>query len=242
MIINRVLFLLMLLASPLALATSDQDPWEGFNRAIFAFNDRLDRFIVRPAAVAYGKVTPTAVDQSVTRVFSNAGEPMVVINDLAQLKWKQALSDTARFIINTTVGFFGIFDVATPLGLTKHSEDFGQTLGYWGVGSGPYIILPFLGPKTLRSLTGDIVDQGVGIDSDRVITQSDERLGLFGLRLVDLRSDLIPSEGFISGERYTFIRSAYLQRRQYLVNDGIVFDDFDDDFDDEFYDDFDDEF
>lgn len=234
MAIPRLLVFLTCFITPLALANNQADPWEGFNRSIFAFNDRLDRFIIRPVAVAYGKVTPAVVDQSVTRVFSNAGEPMVIINDLAQFKWRQAVSDTARFLINTTIGFFGVFDVATPLGFQKHNEDFGQTLGYWGVGSGPYIVLPFLGSKTLRSLTGDIADQIIGIDSNRAIDQSDDRLSLLGLRLVDLRSDLIPSEGFISGDRYTFIRSAYLQRREYLVNDGIVFDDFDDDFDDDF--------
>ena len=234
MAVPRLLLLLTCFLSPLVLANNPADPWEGFNRSIFAFNDRLDRFIIRPVAVAYGKVTPAVVDQSITRVFSNAGEPMVIINDLAQFKWRQAVSDTARFLINTTIGFFGVFDVATPLGFQKHNEDFGQTLGYWGVGSGPYIVLPFLGSKTLRSLTGDITDQIIGIDSNRAIDQSNDRLSLLGLRLVDLRSDLIPSEGFISGDRYTFIRSAYLQRREYLVNDGIVFDDFDDDFDDDF--------
>ncbi|MBU2040230.1 MAG: VacJ family lipoprotein, partial [Gammaproteobacteria bacterium] len=137
-----------------------------------------------------------------------------------------------RFLINSTVGFFGVFDVATHIGLPKHDEDFGQTLGYWGVGSGPYLMLPFLGPSTLRDGTGLLIDYQSDLGYTGIGNNYAQEIGLYTVRGVDLRADLIASEGLISGDRYTFIRSFYLQRREYLINDGVVQDEFEDDFDD----------
>ena len=225
---------LFFLASSISWAADDNDPdpWEGFNRSMFAFNENLDKYVARPLAEGYQYITPEPVDQSVTHFFSNLGEVLVIANDIGQLKMGQALSDTARFLINSTVGFFGIFDVATHIGLPKHNEDFGQTLGYWGVGSGPYLMLPFLGPSTVRDGAGLLLDYESDLGYTGVANNYAQELGLYTVRGVDLRADLLASEGLISGDRYTFIRSFYLQRREYLINDGVVEDEFEDDFDD----------
>lgn len=215
-----------------AAETPDPDPWEGFNRSVFAFNENLDKYIAKPLAQGYQYITPEPVDQSVTHFFSNLGDVLVIVNDVGQLKMGQALSDTARFLINSTVGFFGVFDVATHIGLPKHDEDFGQTLGYWGVGSGPYLMLPFLGPSTLRDGTGLLIDYQSDLGYTSIGRNYAQEIGLYTVRGVDLRASLIASEGLISGDRYTFIRSFYLQRREYLINDGVAQDEFEDDFDD----------
>lgn len=220
-----------LVTAPVVAVEENNDPWEGFNRKIFAFNDGLDRYILRPAAVGYNYITPESIDNSVTSMFANTGEVLVVVNDVAQFKLTQALSDTARFIINSTVGFFGVFDVASSIGLERHDEDFGQTLGYWGIGSGPYVVLPFLGPRTIRDVAGNAVDYSSNLSYTYFGNNYAQDTGLLGLRIVDLRSDLIASEGFISGDKYVFFRSAYLQRREYLINDGVSDDAFDDEFD-----------
>lgn len=209
----------------------DPDPWEGFNRKIFVFNETLDEYIARPLAQGYQYVTPEPVDQSVSAFFSNLDDVLVIINDLGQLKFGQAASDTARFLINTTVGFFGFFDVATHIGLEKHNEDFGQTLGYWGVGTGPYLMLPFLGPSTVRDTGGLGLELASGVSYLDLGNNFKEEVALYTVKNIDIRADLIASEGLISGDRYTFIRSFYLQRREFLVNDGVVEDEFEDDFD-----------
>lgn len=214
------------------------DPWEGFNRTVFEFNEVLDKYIARPLAEGYQFVTPESVDQSVSSFFSNLGDVLVIVNDLGQLKFTQAASDTARFLVNSTVGFFGFFDVASHIGLEKHNEDFGQTLGYWGVGSGPYLVLPVLGPSTLRDTAGKGLDFVSGLSYTNVGENFAQESGLFVIKNIDTRADLIASEGLISGDKYTFIRSFYLQRRDYLINDGVVEDEFED-FDD--FDDFDEE-
>lgn len=223
---------------PLALATqtvvaesNDPDPWEGFNRKVFAFNETVDKYVAKPLAEGYQYVTPQPVDDSVTHFFSNLGELLVIANDVGQLKLGQAASDTARFLVNTTVGFFGVFDVASHIGLEKHNEDFGQTLGYWGVGSGPYLVLPILGPSTLRDSSGLLFDYEYGYGISDVASTTAETYGGYALYGADLRADLIASEGLISGDKYTFMRSFYLQRREYLINDGEVQASFDDDWD-----------
>ena len=217
------------------LAENDPDPWEGFNRQVFRFNEYMDRNLLKPVAQGYEWVTPDAVDRAITNSFSNVGDTLVVVNDVAQLKFTQALSDAARFVINTTVGFFGVFDVAKHIGLKKHNEDFGQTLGYWGVGSGPYVMLPFLGPTTLRDFGGKLVDYSTGLSYPYFTETRTEDVGLTALKIVDLRSDLLASESLISGDRYLFIRSAFLQNREYLVTDGKSQDDFGDDFYDDLF-------
>ncbi|WP_199243909.1 VacJ family lipoprotein [Bacterioplanes sanyensis] len=224
-------WLLALLWPSLALAENgyDPDPWEDFNRRVFAFNEVMDEYVARPLAVGYQAVTPKDVDDSVTHFFSNLEDVIVIINDLGQLKFGQAASDTARFLVNSTVGFFGVFDVATHIGLPKHDEDFGQTLGYWGVGTGPYIMLPILGPSTLRDGAGDVIGTVSGVDYLSIPDTNAKKLAAYGVRNIDVRAGLLASEGLITGDRYTFVRSFYLQRREFLVNDGESSDNWEED-------------
>ncbi len=205
-------------------AEHNPDPWEGFNRKVFAFNEGADRWVLKPLAKGYQKVTPSMVETGISNAFANLGELNTIANDLLQLKLGQAVSDTTRFLVNTTVGLLGLFDVASAMGLEKHEEDFGQTLGYWGVNSGPYVMVPLLGPYTVRDGFGRIVDAQVDYvtNLDHVPTRNQ----LIALRVIDTRASLIKAEELITGDRYTFIRDAYLQRREYLVKDGVVEDDF----------------
>jgi phospholipid-binding lipoprotein MlaA len=212
----------------------DVDPWVGFNRPIFEFNEKLDRALLKPVAQTYATYVPKPVDLGITNVFRNLGEPMVIANDILQLKIWQAASDSARFVVNTTLGIFGLFDVATYFGLSRHEEDFGQTLGYWGVESGPYLMLPFLGPSSVRDGFG----QAVHFSTVYYAPQLDPLFALlypeshiayyaaFALRTIDTRASLLAVEGLVTGDRYIFLRSAYLQRREYLVNDGVQDDPF----------------
>lgn len=216
------------------------DPWEGFNRAMFTFNDQLDHYLVRPLAVGYQAVTPEPVNQSVTHFFGNLEDVLIMTNNFAQLKFKQGFSDVGRILVNTTVGFFGIFDVASHIGLKKHNEDFGQTLGYWGVESGPYLVLPFLGPSTVRDAGGSLLSYGSGLSFTSVGETYPQQIFLYGARGVDLRASLIPSEDLISGDKYLFFRSFYLQRREFLIRDGVMDDPFNDGWDDD-WDDYDDD-
>ena len=146
------------LAVPTVEAEEEYDPFEETNRKIFAFNDYLDRNFFVPVARGYNAVTPVVVDTGITNMYQNALDPLTSANDVAQLKFSRAATAVGRFLVNSTVGFFGFFDVATHIGLPKHREDFGQTLGYWGVGNGPYLVLPFFGPRTLRHSVGHVGD------------------------------------------------------------------------------------
>lgn len=208
------------------------DPWEGFNRSMFAFNETMDGYVFKPLAQGYRYITPEPVERSVGHFFSNLGELLTIANDLGQLKFGQAASDTARFLINSTVGFFGIFDVATHIGLPKHKEDLGQTLGYWGVPSGPYLVLPFLGPSTVRDFGGNVGHWYSGLSYRKAIITGDEGDGLLALEILNLRASVLDAESMITGDRYVFLRSFYLQRREFLINDGKTQDDFGDEFDD----------
>jgi len=214
------------------------DPWEGMNRSIFEFNEGLDAYVAKPLAQGYQTVTPQVVDTGITNFFSNLEDVLIVVNDIFQLKPIQAASDTARFLVNSTIGLLGFFDVASHIGLPKHDEDLGQTLGYWGVGAGPYIMLPFLGPSNVRDTFGIAGDTTTGLGYTNLGETAGQSFALWSLRNVDVRADLIASEGLISGERYTFFRSFYQQRRAFLVNDGQVSDEFEDEFNDDFDDDF----
>jgi phospholipid-binding lipoprotein MlaA len=157
----------------------------------------------------------------VTNFFTNLGEAKNFINSILQLKGESAVVAAGRFTYNTTLGLGGFFDVADNFGLPEHPEDFGQTLGYWGADSGPFLMLPLLGPSTIRDFGGLTVDLAVTPSAWDYI-ESPENYYLRGLQVVDRRGDLIPAENFLSGDRYTFVRNAYLQRRQFLVNDGEV--------------------
>ncbi len=198
----------------------DRDPWESFNRSIFVFNEVLDRNVARPVARGYNRVTPEPVNDGVTNFFNNLSEPGNILNSLLQGKGEAALISTGRFIFNSTFGLLGLVDVASYMELPEQDEDFGQTFGYWGLDSGPFLMLPVLGPSTVRDSAGMGVDYAVPDLMDEA--ESPEVYFLYALYGIDLRASLLRYEDQITGDRYTFIRNAYLQRRQYQVNDGRV--------------------
>lgn len=206
--------------------TRNPDPWEGFNRGVYKFNDGVDRFFLKPVAQGYQAITPDPVEDGVSNVFDNLFEVRNIINDILQWKWGQAANDTGRFLVNSTVGIVGLFDVAQHIGMPENDggEDFGQTLAVWGVGSGPYLMLPFLGPTTLRDGAGMPID--MQMDLVGYIDHVPTRNTTYGVRIVSDRAGLLEAEALMSGDRYTFIRDAYLQRREYLIKDGAVEDDF----------------
>lgn len=203
------------------------DPWERTNTRIYAFNKFLDRWMLRPVAVAYNNVTPDIVRQGVGNFFSNIDDINVLANDLLQLKLRDAASDSGRLLINTTVGLVGIIDVASSIGLTKNEEDFGQTFGRWGVGPGPYVMLPFFGPSSVRDSFGLVLD--TMFNPIQYHNEDSVKTTLLLVEQLDNRASVLEMEGLISGDEYLFMREAYLQQREYLVNDGEVnYDDFDD--------------
>ncbi|MCS6995539.1 MAG: VacJ family lipoprotein [Casimicrobiaceae bacterium] len=202
-------------------AASPGDPLEPINRGLYSFNATFDHYLFRPIARAYDHVTPTPVKQGVANVFQNMADAQSAINSALQGKGKKAGDDLGRVLINTTFGLGGIFDHASALGLERGNEDFGQTLGHWGLGPGPYLVLPFLGPTTLRDLGGRLVDGP--LDPLGYLSPVSARNALQGLRFVDARVQLFPFDQLLAQaalDKYTFTRSAYLQRRQSLVLDG----------------------
>lgn len=208
------------------------DPYEGFNRAIFGFNNGLDRYILKPVAKGYRFIAPGFVEKGVSNFFSNLTEIRNLLNAGLQGKGVKSLHYTGRFLVNSTVGLFGLFDVASSMGLEKlDGEDFGQTLASWGVGSGPYLVLPILGPSSFRD--------GVGIPADmyadpiNYVEDDDTRTGLTVGKVINTRAGLLDAEELITGDKYIFIRDAWIQRREFLINDGEVEDDFGADLDDE---------
>jgi phospholipid-binding lipoprotein MlaA len=228
--------LLLLSFSHQGLAQPDEDnsdPWEPFNRQMFKFNQTADKYLLKPVAIGYKAVTPDVIEAGFTNIFNNFFEITTVVNDLLQLKFVQAAGGGGRFLINSTIGIVGFFDVATDIGLEYHEEDFGQTLGYWGVGPGPYIVVPLFGPYTLRDGIGDIF-QSQTTGYVNAIDHVRSRNQTYMMEIVDQRAGLLAAEQLISGDRYIFIRDAYLQQRKSLVHDGVLDDDFGDeeDFDD----------
>ncbi len=198
-----------------------RDPLEPINRGVYQFNEGVDTMLLKPAAEVYQGLLPGIVRTGISNFFSNLNDVTVAINNLLQGKFSEAASDGGRLLINTTAGLFGLFDVATPAGLEKHDEDFGQTLGWWGVGDGPYLVLPILGPRTTRDTASLYVDWQTApithLDSVR------ERNSLLGLRLVSGRAELLGASRLLSVaalDPYEFVRDAYLQRRRNLIHDG----------------------
>jgi phospholipid-binding lipoprotein MlaA len=216
--------LLSLLASgcaTLQAPTEKKDPFESFNRAVFEFNDGFDRHVLMPVAEGYDAVMPGQVNNSVSNFFSHLDDVIVIVNDILQLKFEQTLSDVGRFSFNTTFGLFGLFDVASRMDLPKHNEDFGQTMGHWGMVSGPYLVLPLLGPSTLRDGGGLLVDWQV--DPLGQIEDTPTRWGSLGLKAIDTRAGLLRASRILDTaalDRYVFLRDAYLQRRNNLIYDG----------------------
>ncbi len=199
----------------------DKDPLEKFNRRIFAFNLGLDNHLLKPVAKAYKAVAPNFVDTSVTNFFENLGDVQNAINNVLQFKFIDAVNDTERFVVNSTLGFAGLLDIASAAGLEKHDEDFGQTLARWGVKSGPYLMLPFLGPSTVRDATAKI-----SVDRYTDLTHySDESISFFVLKTIDKRADFLSQEDAfkdLSDDQYSALRDVWLQQRAFLVSDGKV--------------------
>lgn len=197
------------------------DPLEGLNRTTFKVNETVDDYVLKPVAKGYQAVTPTFVRAGVSNAFSNIGDVGTSVNNLLQGKPDNAVSDVGRFLVNSTLGILGLFDVATGMGLEKHEEDFGQTLGSWGVGSGPYLVLPILGPSTLRDTAAKPVDAYTGYS--RYIGHVPTRNSTQALGIVSFRADLLNTTSTLdeaSLDKYQFIRDAYLQRRLSQVYDG----------------------
>jgi len=207
-----------------AQAATEEDPWESVNRPIFQFNDFVDTYALKPLAQGYEYVTPQFLEDGIHNMFRNVGDITNLANNILQAKPAAAGVDTARLIFNSTFGLLGFFDVGTKMGLQRSDEDFGQTLGYWGVSSGPYVMLPLLGPSTLRDAPSKYVDTYTA--PYRYMNDIPARNTIYGLNIVDTRASLLSSEKLISGDKYTFIRNAYLQNREFKVKDGHVEDDF----------------
>jgi phospholipid-binding lipoprotein MlaA len=201
---------------------SPQDPWESFNRGVYKFNDKLDRAVAKPIAREYVKVVPHPIRTGVTNFFSNLETPSVMINDALQGKLLAAGNDLGRFVLNTTIGIAGILDPATSAGLVRNNEDFGQTLGKWGVHPGPFIELPLLGPSDLRDAPARFVDSY--LNPRQYIKNDYIKYGLYVPDYVDRRAALLPLDATIrqAYDPYAFVRDAYLARRAYLVSDGKI--------------------
>ena len=209
-------------APPRAVQDEGRDPLKGFNRAMYTFNEKLDKYVMKPLAKGYRAVVPTVARRGVANFFSNLSEPITIINDLLQGKLKRTFADLGRFVVNTTIGIFGIFDPATSIGLEKHDEDFGQTLAVWGVDEGPYLVLPFFGPSNLRDGVGLVADYEAYPPTHMEETSTRDKLIL--VEAVSTRDRLLDATDILeqaAGEDpYIFVREAYRQRRRNQVYDG----------------------
>lgn len=226
---NRVTKLLLAVATMLTFvgcastSSPNADPWEGFNRGSFAVNEAIDKAVLTPAAKGYQAVTPKFVRSGVSNAFSNVGDVGTGVNNLLQGKPGSALSDLGRVLVNSTLGILGLFDVASPMGLDKNNEDFGQTLGKWGVGSGPYVVLPLLGPSTLRDSVGRVPDRYTSYG--RYLEHVPTRNTVQGVDIIRIREELLATGKTLdeaSLDKYQFLRDAFLQRRLNQVHDGKV--------------------
>jgi|GEM_PF-89749 len=215
---------------------NSRDPLESYNRSMYKFNDALDKAILKPVAKGYSTVMPEPGKIMVTNFFSNLDDIIVTINDLLQLKFAQAASDGTRVLFNSTFGILGLLNITDRL--VKHDEDFGQTLGYWGVSSGPYVVLPFFGPSNFRDSVGLFGDSFIW--PIRQVSNIPTRNALYVTQTIDIRSGLLDQESILEEaaiDRYAFIRDGYMQHRKSLVYDGDPpREKFNDEFDDEFYD------
>ena len=217
------LVLLVLQGCASAPNANPRDPWESFNRQVHGFNEGLDEAVVKPVAIAYQDVTPALLRTGVSNFFGNLSDAWSLVNNVLQLKPKESIETLARVGVNTTIGLAGVLDVATQLNLQKHNEDFGQTLGRWGVPTGPYLVLPLLGPSTLRDTAalpvywhGNLIG---GLDDSTL------RNSLTALRVVDLRAGLLRASQMIDSaalDKYSFTRDAYLQRRRSLIRGDVA--------------------
>ena len=222
----QLLLIVSLLVLSFSAKSQDYDPWMRLNHHFFSVNDYFDQLLVRPIALTYTNVTPRFFQVGVGNVFDNLQDVNVAINDFLQFKIEDGLSDSGRVIVNSTVGIGGIIDVATSMGLYRNEEDFGQTLGVWGFDAGPYLFLPVFGASNLRDSLGMIVD--ALFNPIRYIANIESRYALYLADELDFRSSLLAYDELIIGDRYLFVREAYIQNREYVVNDGEVINEFGD--------------
>ena len=210
------------------------DPYEDLNRVVFNISDSLDQNFLRPTAEVYSDYTPLFFRDAVTNFFSNLGEIDTAINQLLQGKPNLAANDSFRFIINSTVGLGGLFDIASNMGLERHDEDFGQTLGVWGIGSGPYVFVPFVGPSTLRDVFG--IPLSWYVSGSFAIEDNSTKILFSFLDVIETRERILAAENLIVGDKYEFVKDVFLQSREHYVQDGEVEDEFLSDFEDELFD------
>ena len=207
---------------PAGVPPSPDDPWESFNRSVFEFNEGLDKYVLKPVVSGYRFVLPEFIREGVYNFFSNYNDIYTALNNLLQGKPDYAFNDLMRVVVNTTIGLGGLIDLATPGGLEKHKEDFGQTFGVWGIPSGPYVVLPFFGPSSVRDTFGTVAD----LETDylfKYIPNVGLRNSLTGLRVVNARNTYYEAGDLLDGaaiDKYSFLRDAYIQRRKYQINEG----------------------
>ena len=215
-------FLVGCASIPAGVERSPQDPWEPFNRSVFEFNEGLDAYVLKPVVTGYRFVLPEFVREGIYNFFSNYSDIYTALYNLLQGKPSYAFNDFMRVVVNTTMGLGGLLDLATPGGLEKHKEDWGQTFGVWGVPSGPYVVLPFFGPSNVRDTFGTVAD----LESDYLFSYVKNiglRNSITGLRVVNARNTYYEAGDLLDGaaiDKYSFMRDAYIQRRQYQINEG----------------------
>ncbi|PPD47126.1 MAG: ABC transporter [Methylotenera sp.] len=219
-------YLLIMMVTGCA-SQANKDPLESINRGVYKFNDVTDKAVFKPVATAYKTVTPSPVRTGVNNFFNNLGSVTNILNNLFQFKFANAFSETGRFVINSTFGLAGLIDVAGMDKIPVHKEDFGQTLGYWGVGSGAYLVLPFVGPSSVRDTAGLIVDTTTSDPITYTHNIGEIRLHnqLRTAQFIDKRTELLDAKDLVddaSLDPYAFMRDAYLQRRASLIQDGLV--------------------
>ena len=227
---NKFLLITIFLFVPIVISEEVSDPFEDLNRVAFEFNEKLDENFLKPIAITYSRFPPK-IKLGVTNFFNNLEDVETSLNQFLQGKPKKSLNDITRFIINSTIGLAGFIDVASKIGLDRHEEDFGQTLAVWGVGSGPYIMLPAFGPSTLRDTLSRPVSSFSSITFH--MTDADVNIALKSIDAIETRERLLNVESLLSGDRYSFVKDAYMQSMSYEIKDGIdVEDKFIDDMDD----------
>ena len=227
---NRIFIIISFIFSATIYSSEVNDPFENINRKTFEFNENLDEKILKPTAKFYSKFPPR-IKNGITNFFNNLEEVDTCVNQLLQGKPKKSANDLTRFLINSTVGLGGFIDVASKMGLERHEEDFGQTLAVWGVGEGPYIMLPGLGPSTVRDTFSRPVSSFLSVTFH--MTETDVNIALKSIDAIETRERLLDVESLLSGDKYAFVKDAYIQSIKYEVKDGInVQDDFVDDMDD----------
>ncbi len=222
-IVNLLTSMLIAAAITGCSTVSNKDPLEGLNRGIYKFNDVADKAVFKPVAGAYKAVTPTPVRTGVNNFFSNLNTFVTTINQVLQFKFSKAAESAGRFVVNSTVGILGFIDVASKDGIKKHDEDFGQTLAHWGMGDGPYLVLPFLGPSTFRD-TGGLVVDSLAFNPIGYVENPRSRNVLIGSKFIDKRAELLPGSDLLDEaalDPYAFMRDAYFQRRKHQISDGV---------------------